>query len=82
MSAIDAETAARELGISYDLFLRTRKALEARGFPRPLPLVSRAKRGRPPLRWSLDAIRDWIRAPAAPRPAAARDNAIVEERLG
>lgn len=66
MSAVDARTVAHELAISYDLFLRTRTELEARGFPRPLPLVGRLKRGRPPLRWSLDAVRDWIRNPAPP----------------
>lgn len=80
MSGINAEAVAAELGISYDLFMRTRKDLEKRGLPPPLPLASRPlrmkeseplrarqKRGRPPLRWSLDAIRDWIRNPAPPR---------------
>ena len=93
MTTANAEAIAAELGISYDLFLRTRKDLEKRGFPAPLPLVSRrnrdgkALRGHPPLRWSLDAVRDWIRNPtparAAPQPAArTRDHATLEARLG
>src|SRR5690606_33601194 len=42
--ALSARQVAAALGISYDLFIRTRAQLEARGFPRPLPLVSRGGR--------------------------------------
>lgn len=78
MSAVDAAGAAAELKISRDLFLRTYREMEGRGFPRPLPLVSRGKRGRPPLRWSLDAIRDWIREP---RIEAANTNTPMPSRM-
>lgn len=86
MSAATAKVVAAELCISYDLFIRTRTELERRGFPKPLPLVSVSKRGRPPLRWSLDAVRDWIRNPTPARPATpaarTRDERILEARLG
>lgn len=78
MSAVNAEAVARELSISYDLFLRTRKDLERQGFPPPLPLVGRLKRGRPPLRWSLDAVRDWIRNP---RPALTLKHDLSERHM-
>ena len=64
--ALHAADVARALGISCDLFLRTRTQLEQRGFPKPLPLVSRATRGRPPLRWCAELVEAWKRGDLQP----------------
>lgn len=79
---LDAHETAAALGISYDLFIRTRKELEARGFPRPMPLVSRPRsqkerekfpdrQGRPPLRWCAELVEAWRRGEQVERPQPA-----------
>ena len=49
----DARAIATMLGLSWIQFLNRRRRLEAKGFPRPLPIR--------PLRWSIVQIEDWLR---------------------
>ena len=72
---LTAQQVAAALQASTDWFYRARAALEAEGFPRPLPLPSvRGNKGRAPMRWSADAVSDWIRNPRKPH-IVANENA-------
>jgi hypothetical protein len=99
---VTAQQVAAMLKLSYDMFMATHRDLvRLKHFPAPLPLCpgrrsqKGTKGGRPPLRWSREAVRDWIRNPVPPRPAnenqaaqraaarlSAHDRDIVSERFG
>lgn len=65
---ISSETVARRLGLSPQVFLAKRRALEdSHGFPLPLPWWKR------PLKYRADQVDLWIEAQGGPRMTLAPD---------
>jgi hypothetical protein len=70
----DAKGVAMLLGLPFEQQFHTRRRrLEKNGFPRPLPMT--------PLRWSIFAVEQWIRANGAPTQCPSTlDAALLPER--